>query len=84
LCIRKHTFNSDNLDSCVLSVVKVLLQEFKDVFLEKILSGLPPIRRIEYQIDFVLGASIPYGLAYRSNPESPMTSGGVDVERIHS
>ena len=26
-------FNSNDLDSCVPSVVKVLLQEFKDVFL---------------------------------------------------
>ena len=32
-------------------------------------SGLPPIRGIEYQIDFVLGATIPNRLAYRSNPE---------------
>ena len=32
-------------------------------------SGLPPIRGIEHQIDFVLGATIPNRLAYRSNPE---------------
>ena len=29
-------------------------------------SGLPPIRGIEHQIDFVLGATIPNQLAYRS------------------
>jgi hypothetical protein len=52
-------FNFDNLDSYVLSIVKVLLQEFKDVFPEEILSGLPLIRGIEHQIDFVSGASIP-------------------------
>jgi len=46
-------FNSNDLDSCVPSVVKVLLQEFKDVFLDDIPSGLPPIRGIEHQIDFV-------------------------------
>jgi hypothetical protein len=62
-------FNSDNLDSCVPNAVKVLLHELEDVFLEEILSGLPPIRRIEHQIDFVLGASIPNRPAYRSNPE---------------
>ncbi|XP_052303628.1 uncharacterized protein LOC127904385 [Populus trichocarpa] len=62
-------FNSDNLDSCVPNAVKVLLHELEDVFPEEILSGLPPIRRIEHQIDFVLGASIPNRPAYRSNPE---------------
>jgi hypothetical protein len=30
---------------------------------------LPPNRGIEYQIDFILGASIPNWLAYKSNPE---------------
>ena len=32
-------------------------------------SGLPPIRGIEHQIDFVLGATIPNRLTYKSNPE---------------
>uniref|UniRef100_A0A2N9H3I3 Uncharacterized protein n=1 Tax=Fagus sylvatica TaxID=28930 RepID=A0A2N9H3I3_FAGSY len=32
-------------------------------------SGLPPIRGIEHQIDFVPGATIPNRPAYRSNPE---------------
>ena len=32
-------------------------------------SGLPPIRGIEHQIDFVPGATIPNQPAYRSNPE---------------
>jgi len=62
-------FNSDDLDSCVPSVVKVLLQEFEDVFPDDIPSCLLPIRGIEHQIDFVPGASIPNRPAYRSNPE---------------
>jgi hypothetical protein len=57
------------LDSCVPSIVKVLLQEFKDIFPEDIPSGLPPIKGIEHQIDLVPGASIPNKPAYRSNPE---------------
>ena len=32
-------------------------------------SGLPPIRGIEHQIDFVPGATIPNQPAYRSNPK---------------
>jgi hypothetical protein len=49
--------------------LKFFLQEFEDVFPDDIPSGLPPIRGIEHQIDFVPGASIPNRLAYRSNPE---------------
>jgi hypothetical protein len=69
LVYKEAFFNLDDLDSCVPSVVKVLLQEFEDVFPDDIHSGLPPIRGIEHQIDFVPGASIPNRLAYRSNPE---------------
>jgi hypothetical protein len=69
LVYKEAYFNSDNLDSCVPSVVKVLLQEFKDVFPEEIPSGLSPIKGIEHQIDFVPGASIPNRPIYRSNPE---------------
>ncbi|RDX72593.1 hypothetical protein CR513_47897, partial [Mucuna pruriens] len=32
-----------------------MLEEFKDIFPKKIPRGLPPIRGIEHQIDFVLG-----------------------------
>ena len=39
------------------------------MFSNDVPSGLPPIRGIEYQIDFVSGAIIPTRLAYRSNPE---------------
>ena len=46
-----------------------LLQEFDDVFPEEVPSGLPPIRDIEHQIDFLTGAVIPNRPAYRSNPE---------------
>ncbi|KAI3472895.1 hypothetical protein Pfo_030915 [Paulownia fortunei] len=54
-----------SLPSNILS----LLQEFEDVFPEKVPPGLPLIRGIEHQIDFIPGAIIPNRLAYRSNPE---------------
>ncbi|XP_012841286.1 PREDICTED: uncharacterized protein LOC105961600 [Erythranthe guttata] len=44
-------------------------QEFEDVFPEEVPPGLPPIRGIEHQIDFVPGATIPNRPAYRSSPE---------------
>ncbi|KAK8618077.1 hypothetical protein V6N13_115952 [Hibiscus sabdariffa] len=43
--------------------------EFEDLFPEEIPSGLPPIRGIEHQIDFVPGAIIPNRPAYQSNSE---------------
>jgi hypothetical protein len=69
LVYKEAFFNSDDLDSWVPSVVKILLQEFEDVFPDDIPSGLPPIRGIKHQIDFIPGASIPNRPAYRSNPE---------------
>ena len=69
LVYQEALFNSNDLDSCVPSIVKVFLQEFKDVFPDDIPSGLPSIRGIEHQIDFVPGASIPNRPIYRSNPE---------------
>ncbi|XP_022854584.1 uncharacterized protein LOC111375900 [Olea europaea var. sylvestris] len=44
-------------------------EEFQEVFLKDIPSGLPPIRRIEHQIDFIAGAIIHNRPAYRSNPD---------------
>uniref|UniRef100_A0A2N9H699 Integrase catalytic domain-containing protein n=1 Tax=Fagus sylvatica TaxID=28930 RepID=A0A2N9H699_FAGSY len=44
-------------------------KEYEDVFPEETPHGLPPIRGIEHQIDFVPGATIPNRPAYRSNPE---------------
>jgi hypothetical protein len=69
LVYKEAFFNSDDLDYYVPSVIKVLLQEFEDVFPNDIPSSLPPIRGIEHQIDFVPRASIPNRPTYRSNPE---------------
>ena len=78
LFLNKHTivllykealFNTNQLHTSLPSSIVSLLQEFEDVFPEKIPNGLPPIRGIEHQIDFVPGATIPNRPAYRSNPE---------------
>ncbi|KAH9705016.1 Endonuclease [Citrus sinensis] len=49
--------------------VKEDAEDFDDVFPNEVPNGLPPIRGIEHQIDFVPGATIPNRPAYRSNPE---------------
>jgi hypothetical protein len=63
LLYKEACFNTNELDESLPSVV-VWLQEYKDVFPNDVPSGLPPIRGIEHQIDFVLGATIPNRLAY--------------------
>ncbi|CAA7034515.1 unnamed protein product [Microthlaspi erraticum] len=43
-------------------------QDFSDVFPEDSPPGLPPVRGIEHQIDFVPGSTLPNRPAYRTNP----------------
>ena len=59
LLYKEVCFNTNELDQSLPSVVVSLLQEYEDMFPNDVPSGLPPIRGIEHQIDFVLGATIP-------------------------
>ncbi|GKV13218.1 hypothetical protein SLEP1_g24263 [Rubroshorea leprosula] len=61
-------FNTNELNDSLPSAVKSFLQDFKDVFPKDIPNSLPPIRGIEHQIDFILGATILNRPAYQSNP----------------
>ena len=69
LLYKEAFLNTNQLDDSLPSVVVSLLQAFDDVFPEEVPIGLPLIRGIEHQIDFVPGAVIPNRPAYRSNPE---------------
>jgi hypothetical protein len=69
LLYKEACFNTNELDESLPSVVVSLLQEYENVFPNDVPSGLPPIRGIEHEIDFVPGAIIPNHPAYRSNPE---------------
>ena len=62
-------FSNDDIARTLPAPVTNLLQEFSDVFSAEIPPGLPPIRGIEHQIDFIPGASLPNRAAYRANPE---------------
>ena len=44
-----------------------LVKEFQDVS-QDLPKGLPSLKGIEHQIDFILGASLPNRPAYRTNP----------------
>ncbi|XP_038973772.1 uncharacterized protein LOC103697756 isoform X1 [Phoenix dactylifera] len=61
--------STNDLNPSLPSVVVTLLQEFEDIFPKEIPNGLPPLRGIEHQIDFMPGSTIPNRPAYRANPE---------------
>ncbi|XP_027127804.1 uncharacterized protein [Coffea arabica] len=69
LVSKEVALNVHELDTDIPLEVKSLLQEYADVFPEDMPSGLPPLRGIEYQIDFIPGASLPNRPTYKSNPE---------------
>ncbi|KAL4279036.1 hypothetical protein GQ457_03G017300 [Hibiscus cannabinus] len=69
LLYKDNFLNTNELDSTLPSSITSILHDFKDIFPEEIPGGLPPIRGIEHQIDFVPGAALPNRPAYRSNPE---------------
>nr|XP_016479949.1 PREDICTED: uncharacterized protein LOC107801179 [Nicotiana tabacum] len=60
---------TDNRILSFCTTTKRPLSDFEDVFLENLPKGLPPLRGIEHQIDFVPGLQISNRHAYRSNPE---------------
>lgn len=56
-------------DYVLPSAFKSLLKEFNDMFPHEDASpGLPPLRGIEHQIDFIPGATLPNMASYRTNP----------------
>ena len=50
-------------------VLSSLFQEFKDVFLDELPPGLPPLQAIEHRIDLIPGAPLPNKAPYHINPE---------------
>ena len=60
---------SNNDNHVVPSAFSSMLDRYKDVFPHETPKGLPPIRGIEHQIDFIPGSSIPNRPAYRENPQ---------------
>ncbi|XP_060211922.1 uncharacterized protein LOC132639493 [Lycium barbarum] len=61
--------NTNQATSTFPSSMSSLLQEYEALFPEEMPDGLPPLRGIEHQIDFVPGSQIPNKPTYRSNPE---------------
>lgn len=54
----KTYFNTNDLDHCIPSFVFFLLRYYNNIFPNKNPIELPPIRKIEHQIDFVPKTSI--------------------------
>ncbi|XP_052728506.1 uncharacterized protein LOC128195301 [Vigna angularis] len=70
LCQGTLTCTSSESQTTTLSLsIQKLLKEFDDLFPKEIPNGLPPLRGIEHQIDFIPGATLPNRPAYRTNPQ---------------
>ncbi|KAG7547458.1 Retrotransposon gag domain [Arabidopsis suecica] len=69
LMIFKEVLSADFKELELPPEIRRLLEQHQDVFPEEIPEGLPPIRGIEHQIDFVPGASLPNRAPYRMNPD---------------
>jgi len=65
-CLTTKATSLDQLE--VPSAVAQVLADFEDVFPEELPNGLPPLRGIEHQIDFIPGSVIPNRPAYKANP----------------
>ncbi|XP_057793115.1 uncharacterized protein LOC131009724 [Salvia miltiorrhiza] len=68
LQFRETLFTANDLSSLPPSIHSVL-QDYADVFPDETQHGLPPLRGIEHQIDFMPGATLPNRPAYRTNPD---------------
>ncbi|RDX95915.1 hypothetical protein CR513_21484, partial [Mucuna pruriens] len=48
---------------------KQMLESFQDFYRKYIKWGLPPLRGIEYRIDFIMGTTLPNRATHKANPE---------------
>jgi hypothetical protein len=69
LVCRQVLFSLEDITAPLPYAITNFLQEFKDAFPAEIPSGLPSLRGIEHQIDFIPGASLPNRATYRTNSE---------------
>ena len=52
----------------VLVEVEIMLGEFSNIVSDNVHNGLPPMRKINHQMDLVLGASLPNKAMHRMTP----------------
>ena len=81
-----HDYCLSSIASSFPPSTEELLKKFGDDFPKDSPHGLPPLRGIEHQIDFMPGFSIPNKPAYRSNPKKDKrelkTSEELDEKRM--
>ncbi|XP_074277047.1 uncharacterized protein LOC141600702 [Silene latifolia] len=66
--VAKDVFGGQKMS--LLNEVQELIKSCEEVFPNELPSGLPPLRGIEHQIDFITGATLLNKVAYRSDPKA--------------
>ena len=69
LLVYREILSASGAEDTLPKEVKALLDKYTDVFPEELPAGLPPLRGIEHNIDFIPGAQLPNRPAYQVNPE---------------
>ncbi|XP_073526476.1 uncharacterized protein [Phyllobates terribilis] len=68
ILVKNHTLTSEAPSHTLLKAIQEVLDEFHEVFPQELPNGLPPLRGIEHQIDFIPGQVLPNRPAYKMNP----------------
>ncbi|XP_073526451.1 uncharacterized protein [Phyllobates terribilis] len=66
--VKPHTLTSEAPNHTLPKAIQEVLDEFHEVFPQELPNGLPPLRGIEHQIDFIPGQVLPNRPAYKMNP----------------
>ena len=68
VCKPKVVLTSTNIYDFPVEIQE-MLEDYCDIIVDDLPDELPPVRKINHQIDFILGSNLPNKAAYRMTPK---------------